>query len=307
MDYGNIEGVTLPVSKLVLGSMVCSTEDLGLTFDLLDAFVMAGGSCIDTARIYNGGKSENAVGAWLQERRNRNNIVVLGKGAHHDSSGPRVTPEHITADLNTSLESMQTDYMDLYVLHRDDPAVPVGPIVECLNEQQREGKIRAFGGSNWTPERLQEANDYAAEHKLKPFVVSSPHFSLAIPSGPMWAGCVTLDSAAMSWYQKHQFPVFAWSSQASGFFTGRYAPDVHTNLDVERIFYSDQNWERLRRAKETGEAHGVSANTIALAYVLHQPFPLYALIGPRTLQELNSSMLAIDIKLSADELRYLEV
>ena len=111
----------------------------------------------------------------------------------------------------------------------------------------------------------------------------------------------------MSWYQKHQFPVFAWSSQASGFFTGRYAPDVHTNEDVERIFYSDQNWERLRRAKETGEAHGVSANTIALSYVLHQPFPLYALIGPRTLQELNSSMLAIDIKLSADELRYLEV
>jgi len=306
MEYGNIEGIPLPISKLVLGSMVCSTDNQELTFDLLDAFVMAGGSCIDTARIYNGGKSENAVGVWLQERRNRNKIVILGKGAHHDNSGPRVTPECIVADLNTSLESMQTDYIDLYVLHRDDPSLPVGPIVECLNELQRAGKIRTFGGSNWTPERLQAANDYAAEHKLKPFVASSPHFSLAIPSGPMWAGCVTLDPASVAWYQKRQFPVFAWSSQASGFFTGRYAPDVHTNADVERIFYCDMNWERLRRAKETGEAHGVSANTIALAYVLHQSFPLYALIGPRTLEELQSSLLAIDVKLTPDELRYLE-
>ena len=282
------------------------TDDLELTFALLDAFVLAGGSCVDTARIYSGGKSEQAVGVWLKERRNRDKIVVLGKGAHYDSTGPRVTPEAIIADLDTSLESLQTDYIDLYLLHRDDPSLPVGPIVECLNAQQQAGKILAFGGSNWTPERLQEANDYAAEQKLKPFVASSPHLSLAIPSGPMWPGCVTLDAAARAWYQKRQFPVFAWSSQASGFFTGRFTPNVHTNADVERIFYSDQNWERLRRAQETGEAHGVSANAIALAYVLHQPFPLYALIGPRTLEELRTSLLAIDVKLAPDELRYLE-
>ena len=122
----------------------------------------------------------------------------------------------------------------------------------------------------------------------------------------MWAGCVTLGADDRAWYQKKQFPVFAWSSQASGFFTGRYTPDVHANADVERIFYSDQNWERLRRAQETAEAHGVTANNIALAYVLHQPFPVYALIGPRTVEELQSSLPAIDVKLSGEELRYLE-
>jgi aryl-alcohol dehydrogenase-like predicted oxidoreductase len=305
MEYGNVGGLP-PISRLVLGSMVCSPDDQVLTNDLLDAFVFAGGSCIDTAHIYGGGKSEQAIGEWFAQRRNRDKIVLLDKGAHHDSSGPRVTPEGIVADLTDSLERLQTDYIDLYMLHRDNPDVPVAPIVDCLNELQQSGKIRAFGGSNWTPERLQEANDYATKNKLKPFVASSPHLSLAVPSGPMWAGCVTLDASAKAWYQKHQLPVFAWSSQASGFFTGRYAPDVHTNGDVERIFYSDQNWERLRRAQETAEAHGMSANSIALAYVLHQPFPVYALIGPRTVEELQSSLAAIDVKLSGEEVRYLE-
>ena len=305
MEYGNVGGLP-PISKLVLGSMVCTPDDQELTNDLMDAFVAAGGSCIDTAHIYGGGKSERAIGAWFAQRRNRDKIVLLDKGAHHDSSGPRVTPQCITADLTESLDRLQTDTIDLYLLHRDNPDVPVGPIVECLSELQQAGKIRAYGGSNWTPERLQEANDYADKHKLKPFVASSPHLSLAIPTGPMWAGCVTLGADDRAWYQKKQFPVFAWSSQASGFFTGRYTPDVHANADVERIFYSEQNWERLHRAQETAEAHGVTANNIALAYVLHQPFPVYALIGPRTVEELQSSLPAIDVKLSGEELRYLE-
>ena len=118
---------------------------------------------------------------------------------------------------------------------------------------------------------------------------------------------MTLDDAGKAWHKEHQFPLFPWSSQASGFFTGRYAPDAHTNADVERIFYSDQNWERLKRAQEISAKHGVTANNIALAYVLHQPFPVFALFGPRTVEELESSLPAIDVTLTEDEVRYLEV
>ena len=306
METGKVDGIDLPVSKLVLGSMVCSTDTLDETFALLDEFVLAGGTCIDTAHIYAGGKSEQAIGQWFAKRNNRSKIVLLDKGAHHDSSGPRVTPECIVEDLTQSLERLQTETIDLYLLHRDDPDVPVGPIVECLNEQRRLGKIRAFGGSNWTTARLEEANDYAEKYKLTPFVASSPHFSLAVPAGPMWPGCVTLAPAEGAWYQKRKMPVFAWSSQASGFFTGRYTPQSHDNAEVERIFYSDQNWERLRRAEETGEARGVSAHVIALAYVLNQPFNMFALIGPRTVEELRDSLPALDITLRDDEMRYLE-
>ena len=164
--------------------MACSPDNQDVTNALLDAFVAAGGTCLDTAHIYGGGKSERAVGNWLNRGNNREKMVVLDKGAHHDSSGPRVNPEAILADLTESLNRLQIETIDLYLLHRDDPNVPVGPIVECLNEQYRFGKIRAFGGSNWTTERIQEANNYAGMYGLKPFVASSPHLSLAVPSGP---------------------------------------------------------------------------------------------------------------------------
>lgn len=306
MKYGKIEGVSLEVSRIVLGSMVFATRDMGLTSALLDRFVAAGGSCIDTAHVYGGGDCERALGLWLAERRNRNKVIVLDKGAHHDSRGPRVNPQGIVSDVNDSLERLQTDYIDLYLLHRDDPNVSVGTIVECLNELQHEGKIRAFGGSNWTPERLQAANDYATQHRLTPFVASSPHISLAVPNEPMWAGCLAIDTASHLWYTKSQFPVFAWSSQAGGFFSGRYAPDVHANADVERVYYSALNWERLRRAQETAEAHGVSSTAIALSYVLAQPLNIYALIGPRTVEELEDSLSALDVPLNEVEIEYLE-
>ncbi len=306
METGKIDGIDLPVSKIVLGSMACSTDTLDDTFALLDAFMLAGGTCIDTAHVYGGGKSERAIGEWFAKRGNRGKVVLLDKGAHHDDSGPRVTPECIVSDITESLDRLQSEYIDLYLLHRDDPNVPVGPLVECLNEQRRLGKIRAFGGSNWTTDRLLEANAYASKYKLTPFVASSPHLSLAVPSGPMWPGCVALTPEDCAWYEQHKMPVFAWSSQASGFFTGRYTPETHTNADVERIFYSPQNWERLRRAQETGEAHGVAANVIALAYVLRQPFPVFALIGPRNVEELRDSLAAQEVILRDDELRYLE-
>ena len=88
---------------------------------------------------------------------------MIGKGAHHNADRKRVTPFDITADLFDSLARFGFDHVDLYLLHRDDPSVPIGPIVEVLNEHFSEGRIKAFGGSNWTPERLREANEYAEE------------------------------------------------------------------------------------------------------------------------------------------------
>lgn len=306
MKYGKIDGLTHEVSRIVLGSMVFSTSEQGLTNDLLDRFVQAGGNCVDSAHVYGGGDCERALGVWMAERRNRDKILVLDKGAHPDSRGPRVTPESIQSDINDSLERLQTDYIDLYLLHRDDPNIPVAVIVEFLNELKRKGTIRAFGGSNWTVERLQEANAYATAHNLTPFVASSPHLSLGIPNEPMWSGCLLVDAPSYVWYEKSGFPLFSWSSQAHGFFSERYAPDTETSSDVARVYYSERNWERLRRAKETAEAHGASATAIALAYLFAQPLNLYPIIGPRKVEELEDSLCAQDIRLTDLEVRYLE-
>lgn len=307
MKYGQIAGLEMPVSRLVMGSMVCTTDDMPLTRELLDAYVAAGGNCLDTAHVYGGGKSERAIGQWMAERGNRDKIIVLDKGAHPYWTEPRVNPECIRQDITESLERLQTDTIDLYLLHRDDPNVPVGPIVECLNAEKEAGRIRAFGGSNWTPQRLEAANAYARSHGLTPFAASSPHLSLAAINEAMWSGCLALDAEGRAWHEATQFPLFPWSAQANGFFTGRFAPDDISNKDVARVYYNEGNWERLRRARELAAKKHVTANQIALAYVLNQPFPVFALIGPRSTAELMDSLPAMNITLTQEERRWLNL
>ena len=306
MNYAEIAGMTMPVSRLIMGASLCTTEDMELTCAAFDRFVACGGNAIDTAHVYGGGRAERALGKWLQMRKNRQSVVVVGKGAHPDEHwASRINPSAIAADLAESLERLQTDYIDLYLLHRDDPSVPAGEIVECLNEHQRAGRIRAFGGSNWSPDRFTQANTYALEHQLVPFVASSPQFSLATMNEPPLPGCVALSDADQEWYARHQFPVLAWTSQARGFFSGRYSPDDRASEEMVRIWFSPENFSRLERAGELGRQRGVSANTVALAYVLCQPYPTFAIIGPRSLDQLNASMEALEIRLSPEEVRWL--
>jgi aryl-alcohol dehydrogenase-like predicted oxidoreductase len=301
-----IPGLEAPLSELVLGGMVLSPDDLDFAAEMLDLFVSLGGNAVDTARIYGGGNSERALGEWMRIRRNRDEVVVVGKGAHHDAGGRRVYPEAISADLEASLEALQTDYIDLYLLHRDDPSRPVGEIVECLCAHQDAGRIRAFGASNWRAARIEEANGYAARHALSPFVCSSVNFSLASMQEPPWEECVSAAGDELSWYRSTRFPLLAWSSQAQGFFTGRYSAEDLSQPEMVRVWYSPENFERLRRAEALGRRYAVPATAIALAYVLAQPFPVFALIGPRTSEELLSSARALQVSLTEEDISYLE-
>lgn len=296
------------LSRLVLGTMVFDVADLETTYPLMDAWTELGGNIVDCAHIYGEGASERALGRWLRDRGRRDDLVILTKGACQNPDRKRVTPEDIACDLRDSLARLQTDAIDLYVLHRDDPALPVGPIVEALNEHKRAGRIRSFGASNWTPARLGEARAYAEERRLEPFSCSSSHLSLARQQEPMWPDCVTAgDAISRDWYARAQLPLFAWSSQASGFFTGRFRPDQPAPPDIERVYGRSDNWERLRRAEHLGQRLGASANQVALAWVLHQPFPCFAIIGPRTVDELLSSVAALDIALTPEEIRWLDL
>ncbi|MBV9170796.1 MAG: aldo/keto reductase [Chloroflexi bacterium] len=315
MQYGDIPNVRRRISRLVLGSMVFSTERQQLTDDLLDRFVEAGGTAVDTARVYALGSSEPAFGTWLQSRRCRDELVVIGKGAHHDrlTFERRVNPAAIREDVQASLEAMQLDRIDIYFLHKDDPDVAVGPIVEALNEEAEAGRIGIFGGSSWTHQRIAKANAYADAHGLQPFSVSSPNLALAVPNEPMWVGCVSLagDAEALNWYRQTQMPVFAWSSQARGFFSGRYVPNIVGQTpdqeNVIRTYFSNANWERYRRADDLARRKGFSLQQITLAWVLHQPLDVYALIGPATVAELDNSLGALEVELTAEEVAWLNL
>src|SRR5690606_23154974 len=112
---------------------------------LLNQVFELGGNTIDTAHVYSGGNSERIIGRWMQARGNREQVVVITKGAAHSQDRRRMTPFDIASDLFDSLARLQTDYIDLYLLHRDDPHVPVEPVIDALNEHLRAGRIHAIG------------------------------------------------------------------------------------------------------------------------------------------------------------------
>jgi aryl-alcohol dehydrogenase-like predicted oxidoreductase len=318
MRYGSIPGIGDRVSRLVMGSMVFSTEPEAFenTCRLLDRFAAAGGTTVDTARVYASGTSEAAFGTWLERSGRRDDMLVLGKGAHHDplTFERRVTPAAIHQDVEASLNEMRLDSIDIYILHKDDPDAEVGAIVEALNDEAQAGRIKVFGGSSWSHQRIDQANAYADEHGLQRFTVSSPNFALAVPNEPMWVGCISIaaDAEAQAWYQQTGMPVFAWSAQARGFFSGRFRPDMTEGATLEarnviRTYYSDANWERYRRADELAELKGCTLRQVALAWVLHSPLDVYALIGPANASELDDCLGALDVELTPEEVAWLNL
>ena len=307
MKYFSIQGIDKPCSSLVMGSVAFRPDALDRTFALMDEYVALGGNAVDLAYIYNGGGSEIAFGKWLAARGARDRLTIIDKGAHHDANGPRVNPEAIRRDLRTGLERMGIGSVDLYMLHRDDTSVPVSEIMDALHEEKRAGRLSAIGVSNWTVDRIDEANAYARARGQAEIAANSPNLSLAVPVEPRWAGCVHADERTRAWHARTQMPLLSWSSQAGGFFTGRFAPEDRGDPEMVRTYYSGDNWERLRRARELGAKRGVGANTVALAFVLHQPFPIGALIGPMTVEELRSSFQASAVSLTQEEMDWLDL
>jgi aryl-alcohol dehydrogenase-like predicted oxidoreductase len=297
-----------PLSRLALGTLWFSPEYLSDVYALLDTWVESGGNTIDTAHVYGDGDAERALGQWLRARPGvRERLVIVSKGAHPDNGRVRVTPEAIAADLQDTLERLGGP-VDVYLLHRDDPAKPVGPLVEALDEHRRAGRIHAYGASNWTPERIDEANAYAAANGLAPFCLSSTHLSLAKQYAEPWPGTLSATAPAIrDWHERTQMPLLAWSAQAAGFFTGRFARDRAADPVIESVYFSADNWERFDRAQALADRLGSTANEVALAWVLAQPFPVQALIGPHSVDQLRGSLGATALELSDDDVAWLNL
>ncbi len=316
MPMGRIPGLDKPVSRVVMGSMCFNRDHQAFTTAMLDDFFERGGNAADSAFIY-GPRCEQALGAWIEMRGVREDFVILAKGAHtaprRPLRDPGCDPETFRHQLYESLDRLRTDYVDIYCLHRDNPTIPVGEFVDALDEQVRLGRIRVFGGSNWSLARFEEANAYARKHGRQGFQVLSNHFSLARWNEPMWQGCLSnADADSKAWFTRTATPLLAWSSQASGFFTGAF--DRKTNperdawtRDVARVWFNPDNFKRLERAQALARDRGCTATQVALAYVLNQPFAPYALIGPRTIEETRTSLEALRIRLTPAELTHLEV
>lgn len=318
MQYGSILGVKKRVSRLVLGTMIISIQDSARSFDLLDAVFASGCTAFDTAHGYAGGDSERGLGRWMAERGNRDKVVIITKGCHHNADRSRVTPFDLASDLHDSLARLQTSYIDLYLLHRDDASVSVEPIVEALNEHLADGRICAFGGSNWTHQRIAEANEYAQAHALAPFVASSPNYGLADQIQDPWGrGCVSISGPAnreaRAWYAENQMPVFAYSSLARGLFSGRITPDnwpqMQSTLDRACItaYCHEPNFRRLERALDLAKERNFSVPQLVLAFMFGSALNVFPIVGAASGQEFLDNTRAFDLALTKAERAWLDL
>lgn len=297
----------------------CANEPMikGMDFsDMLDYVHSLGINTFDTAENY--GKSEEVLGKWLKNHK-REDFVILTKGCHpreHD----RVTPGDLRLDAMQSLEHLQTDYIDLYALHRDDLNVEVGPIMETLNELCEKGYIREIGVSNWSHRRIAQANDYALKHGLRTFSFSSPNYGLIDQVNDPWggsAGALSISGKenedARKWYSENNMAVFSFSSLGRGFLSGKVKSsftreETAAVLDVFAMkgYYSEENMKRLARAEEKAAEYGCSVSEIAIAWLLNQDdFPVYPILGTTRKENIRQNLKALKIRLSKDELNWL--
>lgn len=297
-----IPGLGKQASAVALGFEDFRTFSSGAI--LLDAFWERGGNVFDTAYIYAGGYTEKLFGEWHRRSGTREGAVLIGKGAH----SPLVYPDVIGKQLTQSLDRLQTDYVDVYFMHRDNPDVPVGEFVDTMDAEVKRGRIRGpYGGSNWTRERMDAAIAYAKANGKTPPQALSNNFALAEMLDPIWDGCVTAATPDFKqWLIDRQVTNFSWSSQARGFFTDLAGREKRDNEEMVRVWYNEQNFARRDRAIELARKLGHSPIHVALAYVLAQPFPSVPLIGPRRLVELDDSLKAFDIQLTPEQVQWLE-
>ncbi len=319
MNRLQLPGTGLSVSPLCLGGTVIgNTITEAESFALLDRFVALGGNFLDTARIYSDWvpgelrRSERIIGDWLQARGQREKLIIATKGAHPfiDSlQTPRTSAAEIRDDLEGSLRKLRVEVIDLYWLHRDDATRPVGHFIDLLNTFHREGKIRAFGGSNWGAARLRAANDYAQQSGQQGFTVSQPLWCLGCQQArpPADPGLMKFDAAAHRFHQETGLAVVPYTSQAKGFFAKLALPPGQQPADLAQSeYHTPPNLTAGKIVVEIARAKNVAPSAIVLAYLWSRPFPVVPIIGCRTLAQLEDSVAALPVRLSAIDVARLE-
>jgi len=299
-------------SVIVMGSTGIGFEfSQRQTNEFLDAYTALGGNFIDTARVYGdfaagvGGIAEQAIGNWIAARKNRADILISTKGGHPpltDMRCGRLDRESLTYDINKSLAALDTDYVDIYYLHRDDESRPVGDILETLNGFIEEGKTRTIGTSNWSAKRIREANEYAAQHGMKGFYANQPQYSLARQILSDDETLVQMDGEMHAFHEETGMICMPFSSQAKGFFSKLDAQGEEGLSDkARRRFLCDENMDTFARLKKLSAETGYSVGALSLAYLTCQKFDIYPIVGVSKMWQVEALREAGDAVITVEQ------
>lgn len=313
---------TIPDTDLTVSAICLGSTHIGVMdqpYELLDAYLDMGGNFIDTAWVYANWlpgerhSSEKTIGRWLKAHNIPRDKVVIGtKGAHPEMETmhiPRVTPDDIRLDVQTSLANLQVDAIDLYYLHRDDETKPLEPIIDALEDEVKAGNIRYYGCSNWKASRIKAANAYAKSAGYTGFVADQPLWSMAQvnPEAISDPTLVALDDDLYAYHVESDMAIIPYSSQAKGYYTKWAALGLENLPDDLRAQYDNAvTRKRYDIAQEIMQRTGYTINQIALAFLIQQPVTTIPVVGCKNLDHLTASMSALDVTLSDEDFSRLQ-
>ncbi len=298
MKYKHIPPLDKPVSRIILGAMPDS-ELLNLPYCsvMSDYYYEHGGNCFDTVNNYVSSDYNRYLAAWIKNRNIRDSIVLIGNGL--------LDPTEDQLHLKQTLDTLGTDYLDIYMLNGDSKDTPVEEYIDRLNEYVKQGRIRCFAANNWSIQRICEANEYAKHNGLLGFSAICNNLSLADMTRPVWDGAVcSNDTESRDWFAQHQMAVMSWSSLGQGFFPNGLEFRL-IDRPMVKSWFSAMNFKRKLRVEKLAKIKGVEPVSIVLAWLFHQKFPTLAMVGPQTIEELAISMNSINTKLTDDEVNWL--
>lgn len=310
--------IPIPNSPLNLSAIALGNGPFGTGFKpeterLYAQYREAGGNTFDTAHCYSfwlpsgSGASERALGQCIRKFNDRENVVIVTKGGHpavvpdYPRPDSFLAPQTLASDIADSLERLGFDTIDLYLLHRDDPRMPVSVIIDALNSHIAAGRLRCIGASNWTTARVAEANAYAKSRNLHGFVVSQPQFSLASTNAPEPATDPAnryLYDHDITWYAQSGFPVMCYSPTAGGFFASN-------GVRCKGTFANAVSDARLARARQLAAQLHATPNQIALAYLMAQSFPVIPILGTADPEHLADCLASADPHLTPAQVSWL--
>lgn len=315
--------ITLPngkkLSKIGLGvSRFGTRTPAGPAGEMLRQFLAAGGTLIDTARNYyewvehGRGKSEEFLGRWMEANGCREQIVLSTKGGV-SNEGKRfrvdLSRKGLLAELRESMDALRTDYLDIYLLHRDEPGRPVEEIMDSLQELAGVGRCENIGVCNWRCDRIRAANQYAQRHGLRPIRLVQTWWSMAAYTETMWDDPTTthMDEETAEYCKGHGCIAMAYTSQAKGFFQKACAAGVD-GLEplLKHRMLTGRNLKKLEQLQIYCARTGCTPTDVVLGYITSNPLSGTALVSCSSLAQLEDVLNSADYVLPGEVIQTLD-
>jgi aryl-alcohol dehydrogenase-like predicted oxidoreductase len=309
MEYRRLGRTGLKVAPLCLGTMQWGwSADEAASFDVMDAYIEAGGNFIDTADVYSrwvegndGGVSEEIIGRWMKARGNRHQIVIATKVRGRMGTGPNdegLSRQHIIQAVEASLRRLQVEAIDLYQAHAVDRQTPIDETLRAFDDLVRAGKVRYVGASNYVAWELMESLWSADKHGTARYDSLQPHYNLAYRP--------EFERELKAVCEKYQIGVIPYSPLGGGFLTGKYKRGEATTSvrsdGVKRRYFNDYGWGVLDALHMVAGEQNSTPTAIALAWLLAQPVITSPIIGANSRDQLQDSLAALNITLTTDQI-----